>query len=57
MLLTTGRSALRTAVARGMATGGVRTKVTLPDLDWDFGALEPHISGQINEVSSIFVSL
>ncbi|CUS23769.1 LAQU0S11e03884g1_1 [Lachancea quebecensis] len=29
---------------------GRRTKVTLPDLDWDFGALEPHISGQINEL-------
>ncbi len=28
----------------------VRTKVTLPDLDWDYGALEPHISGQINEL-------
>ncbi|CAH6722743.1 superoxide dismutase [Mn], mitochondrial [[Candida] jaroonii] len=28
----------------------VRTKVSLPDLDWDFGALEPHISGQINEL-------
>ncbi|GAV47987.1 hypothetical protein ZYGR_0I02830 [Zygosaccharomyces rouxii] len=27
-----------------------RTKVTLPELDWDFGALEPHISGQINEL-------
>lgn len=23
---------------------------TLPDLDYDYGALEPHISGQINEV-------
>ncbi|MBS4728023.1 superoxide dismutase [Mycobacterium sp. SM1] len=23
---------------------------TLPDLDWDYGALEPHISGQINEL-------
>src|ERR1700760_2040259 len=23
---------------------------TLPDLDWDYGALEPHISGQINEI-------
>ncbi|MEQ0618803.1 superoxide dismutase, partial [Mycobacterium tuberculosis] len=22
----------------------------LPDLDWDYGALEPHISGQINEL-------
>ncbi|EGV66739.1 hypothetical protein CANTEDRAFT_112109 [Yamadazyma tenuis ATCC 10573] len=30
--------------------GAIRTKVTLPDLDWDFGALEPHISGQINEL-------
>lgn len=27
-----------------------RTKVTLPELDWDFGALEPYISGQINEL-------
>ncbi|CAD1784928.1 similar to Saccharomyces cerevisiae YHR008C SOD2 Mitochondrial manganese superoxide dismutase, protects cells against oxygen toxicity [Maudiozyma barnettii] len=31
-------------------TAFVRNKVTLPDLDWDFGALEPHISGQINEL-------
>lgn len=23
---------------------------TLPDLDWDYAALEPHISGQINEI-------
>ncbi|MGF2945884.1 superoxide dismutase [Mycobacterium sp. Lab-001] len=23
---------------------------TLPDLDWDYAALEPHISGQINEL-------
>lgn len=23
---------------------------TLPDLDYDYGALEPHISGQINEL-------
>jgi Fe-Mn family superoxide dismutase len=23
---------------------------TLPDLDWDYGALEPYISGQINEL-------
>lgn len=23
---------------------------TLPDLDYDYGALEPHISGQINEI-------
>ncbi|AET38496.1 superoxide dismutase SOD2 Ecym_2799 [Eremothecium cymbalariae DBVPG len=27
-----------------------RCKVTLPDLDWDYGALEPHISGKINEL-------
>ena len=26
------------------------TEYTLPDLDWDYGALEPHISGQINEL-------
>jgi len=32
------------------SVGAVRTKVSLPDLDWDFGALEPHISGQINEL-------
>ena len=23
---------------------------TLPDLDYDYGGLEPHISGQINEI-------
>lgn len=27
-----------------------RSKVTLPDLDYDYGALEPYISGQINEL-------
>jgi Fe-Mn family superoxide dismutase len=26
------------------------TEYTLPDLDYDYGALEPHISGQINEI-------
>lgn len=26
------------------------TDYTLPDLDWDYGALEPHIAGQINEL-------
>lgn len=30
--------------------GAVRTKATLPDLDYDFGALEPFISGKINEL-------
>ncbi|KAF3926495.1 hypothetical protein AA313_de0208699 [Arthrobotrys entomopaga] len=28
----------------------VRTKYTLPDLPYDYGALEPHISGQIMEI-------
>ncbi|EPS40799.1 hypothetical protein H072_5302 [Dactylellina haptotyla CBS 200.50] len=28
----------------------VRTNYTLPDLPYDFGALEPHISGQIMEI-------
>src|SRR5881392_2424237 len=26
------------------------SEYTLPDLDYDYGALEPHISGQINEL-------
>lgn len=50
-------STLRNTVSRGFSNtaakstiGAVRTKVSLPDLDWDFGALEPHISGQINEL-------
>lgn len=50
-------SVLRTTATRSMGPRGaatslnaVRTKVSLPDLDWDFGALEPHISGQINEI-------
>ena len=45
---------LARSVAKKSAVFGTvlarRTKVTLPDLDWDFGALEPHISGQINEL-------
>ena len=28
----------------------VVAEYTLPDLDWDYAALEPHISGQINEI-------
>lgn len=48
-------STLRSSIARAgtssyRSLGGIRTKVSLPDLDWDFGALEPHISGQINEI-------
>lgn len=46
---------LKTASFRGVRAAAapvsaIRTKVTLPDLDWDFGALEPHISGKINEI-------
>lgn len=48
-------STLKTSSFRGVraaasSIGAIRTKVSLPDLDWDFGALEPHISGQINEI-------
>ncbi|CDR47226.1 CYFA0S30e00606g1_1 [Cyberlindnera fabianii] len=39
---------LRTQAARAPML--FRTKVTLPDLDYDYGALEPFISGQINEL-------
>lgn len=52
MLSTSLRSATR-LVSKSAATssiGAVRTKVSLPDLDWDFNALEPYISGQINEL-------
>lgn len=47
--LRTARSArsVRSAFA---TVGAIRTKVSLPDLDWDFGALEPFISAQINEI-------
>lgn len=43
---TTARKSLTTNIA----VSAVRTKVSLPDLDWDFNALEPHISAQINEL-------
>lgn len=52
------RNTLRrsTAVAANkvpaFSTVFVRNKATLPKLDYDFDALEPYISGQINEVSS-----
>lgn len=39
--------ATRAYSTRVIANGG---KATLPDLDYDFGALEPFISGQINEL-------
>ncbi|KAG8164477.1 hypothetical protein KVR01_006395 [Diaporthe batatas] len=49
------RGALRASSAAkpvmGMAsTQFVRGKATLPDLSYDYGALEPHISGQIMEL-------
>ncbi|CCK68775.1 superoxide dismutase SOD2 KNAG_0B03330 [Huiozyma naganishii CBS 8797] len=52
MIQGTARTALKTGASRFLSTPRVfqRTKVTLPELDWDFGALEPHISGQINEL-------
>ncbi|KAG7194243.1 Superoxide dismutase [Mn], mitochondrial [Scheffersomyces spartinae] len=52
MLSTTLRNNTRFAGKRAVsaATGAVRTKVSLPDLDWDYAALEPYISGQINEI-------
>lgn len=47
------RPALRPISGKlGMATTAVRAKHTLPDLPYDFGALEPAISGQIMEVST-----
>ncbi|KAJ2904354.1 iron/manganese superoxide dismutase [Zalerion maritima] len=57
-LLRTSTSALRAATrsakpvgAAGLAgTSFVRGKATLPDLSYDYGALEPHISGKIMEL-------
>lgn len=43
-----GRTASKSAVSS--VSGAIRTKVSLPDLQWDFAALEPYISGQINEL-------
>ncbi|EWC44233.1 hypothetical protein DRE_01059 [Drechslerella stenobrocha 248] len=43
--------ASRAASIRSLGSvAAVRTKYTLPDLSYDYGALEPHISGQIMEV-------
>ncbi|KAI1492220.1 iron/manganese superoxide dismutase domain-containing protein [Biscogniauxia mediterranea] len=49
------RAALRTssmkpAVAALAGTSFVRGKATLPDLSYDYGALEPYISGKIMEL-------
>ncbi|KAL1858372.1 Superoxide dismutase [Mn], mitochondrial [Paecilomyces lecythidis] len=46
--LRSGASAARTAGLAGSSF--VRTKVTLPDLQYDYGALEPAISGKIMEI-------
>src|SRR6202048_551738 len=35
---------------RSPKEGKAVAEYTLPDLDWDYAALEPHISGQINEI-------
>ncbi|VEU23006.1 DEKNAAC104147 [Brettanomyces naardenensis] len=49
-------SAVRSTVpkaSRAISSGSIRTnftKVSLPELKWDFGDLEPFISGQINEL-------
>lgn len=42
----------RTAAVKpaGMATAFVRTKATLPDLAYDYNALEPYISTKIMEL-------
>lgn len=52
MSLSLARSSVRRALPRAaaMSTVFARGKATLPELDYDFGALEPYISGQINEV-------
>lgn len=43
-------AAKRTVLKQSAQLAQTRTKVTLPDLKWDFGDLEPYISGQINEI-------
>ncbi|OKL60112.1 Superoxide dismutase [Talaromyces atroroseus] len=48
--LRAGASAPRSNVAGLAGTSFVRTKVTLPDLAYDYGALEPSISGKIMEI-------
>lgn len=52
MSLSIARNCLRRTAPRFSTASAVfaRGKATLPDLDYDFGALEPFISGQINEL-------
>ena len=49
-MLASLRTSMRAPRAAFAPIGAVRTKVSFTDLDWGFGALEPHISGQINEL-------
>lgn len=44
------RSAIKNVGKTSSVFVAKRTKVSLPKLDWDFDALEPNISGQINEL-------
>ena len=48
-LLTIGACAENSSPQELSGRGG-QPVYTLPDLDWDYGALEPHISGEINEL-------
>ncbi|KAF4973259.1 hypothetical protein FSARC_414 [Fusarium sarcochroum] len=48
--LRAGLRARSTPLAAMATTSFVRNKATLPDLPYDYGALEPHISGQIMEL-------
>ncbi|KAL7624691.1 Superoxide dismutase [Mn], mitochondrial [Parahypoxylon ruwenzoriense] len=43
-------SSVKPAVAALASTSFVRGKATLPDLSYDYGALEPYISGKIMEL-------
>lgn len=40
----------RGIAARSFSSSPIASKAVLPELDYDFGALEPYISGQINEL-------
>lgn len=48
MLSTIARTTIRSSTRTTLIA--TRGKATLPDLDYDYGALEPFISGQINEL-------
>ncbi|CCE78419.1 Piso0_001042 [Millerozyma farinosa CBS 7064] len=53
MLSNTVRNSIKNTIgakAGFRSIGAIRTKVSLPDLDYDYGALEPYISGKINEL-------